>query len=125
MTNRIKLTERELSIMHVFWEMGESTIADVHERLNERGDDLAYTSVATMVRILEEKDALEKTKSKRPFLYRALYEFKDVSKTIVDDLVERVFGGSRRKLLVQLAEDEKLSKKEMAAIKKLLEEKGK
>lgn len=110
--------------MHVFWERGELTIADVHERLNEQGDDLAYTSVATIVRILEEKKVLKKTKSKRPFLFCAQYDFKDVSKNIVDDLVERLFGGSRRKLLVQLAEDEELSKQEMAAIKKLLERKG-
>lgn len=107
--------------MHVFWERGELTIADVHEQLREQGNDLAYTSVATIVRILEDKKVIEKTKSKRPFVYRALFDFKDVSKNIVDDMVERLFGGSRRKLLVQLAEDEKLSKQEMAAIRKLLE----
>ncbi len=122
MGKRIKLTERELSIMHVFWEREETTIADVHEELNRQGNELAYTSVATIVRILEEKGILEITRAKRPFHYRALFNFQDVSRNLVDDLVDRVFGGSRRRLLVLLVEDEKLSRKEIAALKKLLEE---
>lgn len=121
MGSKIKLTERELSIMHVFWDRGEATIAEVHEEINRQGNDLAYTSVATIVRILEEKEILEITRDKRPFLYRPLFDFQHVSKNIVDDLIDRLFGGSRRKLLVQLAKDEKLSKKEMAALRKLLE----
>ncbi len=92
MSKRIKLTERELSIMQVLWEQGEATIADVHEMLNSQGNDLAYTSVATIVRILEEKGILENTRDKRPFLYRALYDFKHVSKNIVDDMIDRLFG---------------------------------
>lgn len=125
MSSDIILTERELSIMHVFWEMGQATIADAHETLKEQGDDLAYTSVATIVRILEEKGVLEITRDKRPFLYRPLYDFRQMSKTIVDDIIDRLFDGSRSKLLVQLVEDEALSKKEVAAIKKLLEERKK
>lgn len=125
MGNNIKLTDRELSIMHVFWERGEATIAQVHEELNRLGNELAYTSVATIVRILEEKEIIERTKDKRPFLYRALYDFEHVSGNIVEDLVDRLFGGSRRKLMVQLAEKEKLSKKELAALKKLLSEDSK
>ncbi len=122
MGKRIKLTERELSIMHIFWEREETTIADVHVELNRQGNELAYTSVATVVRILEEKGILEITRAKRPFYYRPLFNFQDVSRNLVDDLVDRVFGGSRRRLLVQLVEDEKLSRKEIAALKKLLEE---
>lgn len=120
MSDKVKLTERELSIMHVFWEREEATIADVHDQLNGQGNDLAYTSVATIVRILEDKGVLEITKNKRPFRYRPVLGFKQVSRNIVDDLVNRLFGGSRSKLLAHLAEDEELSEKEIAAIKKLL-----
>ena len=118
-----ELTERELEIMHVFWEAGELTPADVRERLASEGRDLAYTTVATLVRILLEKGFIEQTNQERPFRYRPVRSFKDVSRNLVRDLVERVFGGSREQLLVHLVEDKKLTKKERELLEKVLKEK--
>ena len=65
-----ELTERELEVMHVFWTRGESTVADVRDVLAESGLDRAYTTIATLVRILTDKGFLVQTNEERPFSYR-------------------------------------------------------
>ena len=117
-----ELTERELEIMHIFWESGEMTAQEVRNQLAASGRDLAYTTVATLVRILLDKDFLTQTHDVRPFRFQPARSFEDVSGSLIRDLVERVFGGSREQLLLRLM-DERLTAKERAAIKKLLREK--
>jgi predicted transcriptional regulator len=118
-----ELTQRELEIMHLFWRHGELTAAAVRDRLAADGRDLAYTTVATLVRILMEKGFLKPSNDHRPFIYRPLRTFEDVSGSLLSDLVERVFGGSRSQLLVRLMEERKLSAKERQALEDLLREK--
>jgi predicted transcriptional regulator len=117
-----ELTERELEVMHVFWSRGESTVADIRDRLIESGRDLAYTTVATLVRILTEKGFLEQTNTERPFAFRPIRSFDDVSGNLIKDLVHRVFGGSREKLLVKLLDGRKLTAKERALLESILRE---
>ncbi len=115
-----ELTERELEIMHVFWKRGDQTAQQVRDALAETGLDLAYTTVATLVRILVEKSFLEQLLGDRPFVYRPLRSFEDVSRRLVGDLVDRVFAGSREQLLVRLLEQKKLTAKERAALEAIL-----
>ncbi|MBC8872565.1 MAG: BlaI/MecI/CopY family transcriptional regulator [Planctomycetes bacterium] len=117
-----ELTERELEIMHVFWNQGELTAAEVRDRLAKSGRDLAYTTVATLIRILTEKGFLKQANMTRPFLYRAIRSFEDVSGRLVVDLVQKVFGGSREQLLIRLMEQEKLTAKERKALEAILKE---
>jgi predicted transcriptional regulator len=117
-----ELTERELEVMHVFWERGESTVADVRDQLSAAGRDLAYTTVATLVRILMEKGFLEQTHDERPFRYCPRRSFEDVSGRLLSDLVKRVFGGSREALLIRLVEQRKLTPKERALLEDVLKE---
>jgi predicted transcriptional regulator len=120
-----ELTERELEVMHVFWsgKPGRTwAIADIREALEEAGRDLAYTTVATLVRILTEKEFLEQTNSERPFAYRSLRSFDEVSQTLLGDLIEKVFGGSREKLLLRLVDQKKLSKRERTVLESILRE---
>jgi predicted transcriptional regulator len=119
-----ELTERELEVMHVFWARGESTVAEARDTLAGSGRDLAYTTVATLVRILAEKGFLEQTTDERPFQYRPVRSFEDVSGSLVGDLVDRVFRGSREQLLVRLLEQRKLSAKERSVLKSILREKN-
>ncbi len=119
-----ELTERELEVMHVFWGGGESTVAEVRDKMAESGRDLAYTTVATLVRILTEKGFLEQTTAERPFRFRSVRSFEDVSGSLVGDLVERVFRGSREQLLLRLLEQRRLSAKERAVLETILREKG-
>ena len=118
-----ELTERELEIMHVFWRREDLTVADVRDQLEAGGRSLAYTTVATLVRILMEKGFVEQTNRERPFTYRPIRSFEDVSGRIVGDLVQRVFAGSREQLLVRLMEQKKLTAKERALLEEILREK--
>jgi predicted transcriptional regulator len=118
-----ELTERELEIMHIFWKHGEVTAADVRDHLAEQGRDLAYTTVATLVRILVEKGFLKATNDQRPFSYRPLRTFEDVSGSLLTDLLDRVFGGSRRQLLIRLMEEHDLTAKDREILKRILKEK--
>lgn len=107
-----ELTERELEIMQVFWDHGEQTPQDVRDRLAEAGRDLAYTTVATLVRILLEKGFVRQTCDERPFRYEPARSFEEVSGNLVKDMVRRVFRGSVTKLLVSLLEQAPLTTKE-------------
>lgn len=118
-----ELTQRELEVMHVFWAHGQSTVADVRDRLAAAGRELAYTTVATLVRILSEKGFLEQTNTERPFQFRPVRSFEEVSGSLLGDVVERVFRGSREQLLVRLLEDRKLTAKERAVLDAILREK--
>jgi BlaI family penicillinase repressor len=115
-----ELTERELEIMHAFWKSGERTVQEVRDELAAAGLDRAYTTVATLVRILDEKGFLTKTNEERPFRFRAARSYEEVSGRLLDDLVDKVFGGSSELLLVRLMEQQKLSDKERALLESIL-----
>ena len=97
-----ELTERELELMHVFWQGDEMTAADAREKLADSGVDRAYVTIANLVRILVEKGFLQATNDARPFVYEAIRSFDDVSGSFIVDVMKRVFGGSREKMLAQL-----------------------
>ena len=94
----------------------------MREQLAAAGRDLAYTTVATLVRILVDKGYLRQTNHQRPFTYRPLRTFRDVSKRIVGDVVNRVFHGSRKELLLQLMEDDELTDAEREILERLVQE---
>ena len=117
-----ELTERELEVMQVFWRRGDSTVAQVRDELAAGGQDLAYTTVATLIRILTDKSFLRQTNDERPFVYEPIRSFEDVSRSLVDHLLTRVFGGSREKLLVSLLGRQRLTKKERTMLEEILRE---
>ena len=117
-----ELTERELEIMHVFWKRGPLTAAVVREHLAKQGRDLAYTTVATLVRSCVDKGFLQPTNDQRPFTYQSLRSFDEVSRSLLADLLERVFSGSRKQLLIRLIEEEELSAKERELLENILKE---
>jgi predicted transcriptional regulator len=114
------LTERELEVMHVFWALGEATAAEVREALARSGTDLAYTTVATLVKIVAEKGFVAQTNQERPFRYRPVRSYEDVSRRLLGDVLQRVFRGSREQLLVRLLEERRLSARERALLKQVL-----
>jgi BlaI family transcriptional regulator, penicillinase repressor len=120
---QMELTERELEVMHVFWQGNEMTAAAARDELAGRGIDRAYVTVANLVRILVDKGFLEATNDERPFRYRPRRSFDDVSRRFVADLVKRVFHGSREQLLIKLLDGRgRLSAKERALLKQILKE---
>lgn len=116
-----ELTERELEVMQVFWDRGESTAADVREALAELGRDLAYTTVATLVRILLEKEFLAQTTTARPFRFIPARTYEEVSGSMLGDMVQKVFAGSRMTLLMRLFEQKKLTPAEQIRLREILE----
>lgn len=86
-----ELTERELEVMHIFWEQGAMTAASAREQLSQKQRDLTYTTVATLVRILHEKGFLIQKNDERPFVYEASQPYETVSKRLLNDVIDRVF----------------------------------
>ena len=116
-----KLTDAELEIMHVLWELDDATVREVHERLNQRRA-LAYTTVMTMMNILEEKGHLTRHKQGRAYRYEPVRPKSQVISGMVDDFVGKVFEGSARPLVLGLVKDRKLSEKDLEEIARLIKE---
>jgi len=105
-------TPQELEIMKAVWDRGTATVRDVYEALlAERR--IAYTTVMTMMNVLERKGHLRKRADGRTFVYEPSRSKKDALGSLVRDFVTRVFDGSAEPLLVHLVEDEHLSDKEV------------
>jgi BlaI family transcriptional regulator, penicillinase repressor len=112
------LTEQELEIMKVIWERDRVTVRDVYEALLERRK-VAYTTVMTMMKILEQKGFLKKSQEDRAYLYRPAQAKRQVIGAMVKDFVNRVFNGSAEPLLVHLVEEHHLSQKDLEEIARL------
>jgi BlaI family penicillinase repressor len=109
------LTGQELEIMKIVWERDKATVRDVYEALLERRK-VAYTTVMTMMKILEQKKYLKKTLAERAFVYRPAQPKRQVIGAMVREFVNRVFNGSAEPLLVHLVEEHGLSPKDLAEI---------
>jgi predicted transcriptional regulator len=116
-----KLTDTELEIMHVVWELDGGTVRQVHEILNQQRP-LAYTTVMTMMNILEEKGHLMRRKEGRAYRYQPVRPKSQVISGMVDDFVGRVFEGSAAPLVVSLVKDKKISKKDLDEIARMIRE---
>ncbi|MFN8091813.1 MAG: BlaI/MecI/CopY family transcriptional regulator [Vicinamibacteria bacterium] len=116
------LTPQELEIMKAVWARGAATVRDVYESILERRR-IAYTTVMTMMNVLEKKGHLRKKEEGRSFVYRPTKPQRQVVRSMVREFVERVFGGDAAPLLAHLVEEEKLTGEELDALAKRIEEK--
>ncbi len=115
------LTPQELAIMKVVWSLPKATVRDVYEALRVKRP-VAYTTVMTMMRILEEKGYLKKTMVDRAHVYKASKPRQQVVGAMVRDFVERVFDGAPGSLLLHLAKDGGLTDKQRKIVKQLMDE---
>jgi BlaI family penicillinase repressor len=113
------LTDQELEIMKVVWDRETVTVRDVYEELLEKRK-VAYTTVMTMMNILEQKGHLVKTQEDRAYLYRSSKPRNQVIRGMVREFVNRVFNGSAEPLLLHLVEDRKLSEKDIEEMRTLI-----
>jgi BlaI family penicillinase repressor len=114
------LTPQELAIMKVVWRLEKATVRDVYEALREHRN-IAYTTVMTMMKILEEKGYLRKSQADRAHVYRPSRPRQQVVGAMVRDFVDRVFDGAAGGLLLHLAGDRRLSKAERDRIRELID----
>ena len=112
------LTVLELAIMKVVWRLGRATVRDVYTALLDTRH-IAYTTVMTMMNILETKGYLKKEKQDRAYQYRSARAERTVISSMVREFVNRVFNGSAEPLLVHLVEEHHLSPKDLEEIARL------
>jgi BlaI family penicillinase repressor len=109
------LTPHELEIMKLVWDREEATVRAVYEALRARRR-IAYTTVMTMMNVLERKGHLRKRAEGRSFVYRPARPRRQVLRAMVRDFLDRVFGGSAQPLLVHLLEEKQLSERDLEAL---------
>jgi len=118
------LTGQELAIMKVVWRRDTMTVRDVYEELRSTRH-IAYTTVMTMMNILETKGYLKKEKVDRAYTYRSARAERTVIASMVREFVNRVFDGASRPLLAHLVEDGRLDEEERRELMRLIDEAGK
>jgi BlaI family penicillinase repressor len=115
---RITFTDRELDVMAVLWERGSATVAEMRERMP---DDLAYTTVLTILRTLEEKGHVGHRGEGKAHRYFPLVERRVAGRSALTRLIETVFNGSPELLLTQLVSDRELTEEQLKRIRKLMD----
>ena len=114
------LTEAELRIMNVLWDKGSATVHEVLQALPSK-PNLAYTSVLTIIRILETKGYVKHVKDKRAHIYLPKIDREDATRFEVRHLVSRFFGNSHERLLLNILEESSIDAEELARVRELLE----
>jgi len=115
------LTEAELRLMKILWQRGESAVNDLVAAMPD-GETLAYNSVLTTVRILEQKGYVEHRQEGRAFVYRPCVAEDEASRSEVRHLMGRFFGNSRERLLLSLLGDDEISAEELQRLKDAIRE---
>jgi predicted transcriptional regulator len=114
------LTEAELRLMDVLWQKGRATVAEVTEALPP--PPLAYNTVLTTMRILEQKGYVSHQEEGRAYVYQPLIQRDDAAKSAVGQLVSRFFGNKSAALALRLVEEQRPSDDELKRLKKLIEQ---
>jgi predicted transcriptional regulator len=113
-------TAGELEILRVLWRCGPSTVRDVHEALRERR--VGYTTVLKLLQIMTEKGLVKRDESQRAHVYEARVPQEQTETQLVRDLVDRAFGGSPGRLVMQALSSRKATPEERDRIRRLLDE---
>ena len=113
-----KPTDAELGILNVLWERGPSTVRQVAEAL---GREAGYTTVLKLLQIMTEKGLVTRDEASRTHVYAAAFSEDQTQRQLVSDLLERAFGGSAAKLVLQALAANRSTPEELAEIRKLLD----
>jgi BlaI family transcriptional regulator, penicillinase repressor len=116
----IILTRQELKIMKVIWELGAATVKEVCGAISQKRAT-AYTTILTLMGILEEKGALIHSRAGRAYLYKPLLTRQHATRNHVNDLLARFFDGSPEKLIANIVENEIKAPEHLGTVKDLLE----
>jgi predicted transcriptional regulator len=118
----VAFTERELDIMAVLWDRGPSTVAEVREALSGQRHDLAYNTVLTLLRILEDKRHVDHKEEGRAHRFRAVVKRKEAGASALTRTLNRLFGGSAEALVTQLVQQRGLSKEDLKSLRRVVDE---
>ena len=113
----------QLLIMQVLWEKKRATAREITDAINEL-EAIAHSTVQTLLRGLEEKGAVNHEAEGRTFVFFPLVEEKEFKRSATRDLIERVFGGNAATLMAHLLNDDKVSRKEIDEIRRMIKDRG-
>jgi BlaI family penicillinase repressor len=119
-----RLGDLQLRIMKVLWGRGEATVAEVLDALRDHSD-LAYTTMATMLRKMETRGLVSHRAEGRSFIYQPKVASEDVSRSMADHLVDRLFAGSLTEVVNHLLTTREVSREELSQLEKLITERRK
>ena len=114
-------TDAELAILRVLWERGPSTVREVHDALSQTHDS-GYTTVLKLMQIMTDKGLVDRDESQRAHVYASRLGEQRTQRQLIGDLVERAFGGSPAKLVMQALSANKASAEDLSAIRNLLDQ---
>jgi predicted transcriptional regulator len=114
-------TDAELAILRVLWERGASTVREIHDALSS-SQDTGYTTVLKLLQIMTDKGIVVRDESQRAHVYAAAETEQRTQRKLIGDLMDRAFGGSPSKLVVQALSASKASAEELTAIRQLIEQ---
>ena len=113
-------TKMELAILRVLWDKGPGSVREIQSRLSATRET-GYTTALKMLQIMTEKGLVERDETVRPQIYRARYSQEKTQRQLLQDLVQRAFGGSVKALVMQAISTKKSSPEDLEAIEKLLD----
>jgi BlaI family transcriptional regulator, penicillinase repressor len=119
-----RLGDLQLKIMKVFWQRGECAVSDVFSEISKERD-LAYTTIATMLRKMEARGLITHRADGRTFIYRAAVDEQSVTSNMSEHLLDRLFEGSLSDLVCHLLQTRDVSRDELVKIEKLIAERKK
>ena len=119
-TKQHRPTKLELTILRVLWEKGPGSVREIQARLSE-SRETGYTTALKMLQIMTEKGLVDRDESVRPQIYRAKFSQEKTQKQLLQDLIQRAFGGSVKALVMQAVSTKKSSPEDLDDIEKLLD----
>jgi BlaI family penicillinase repressor len=123
-TKHLEPTRSELEILQVLWEIGPSTVRDVHTELQKQ-KDVNYTTTLKLMQIMADKGILARNESQMKHVYRAAEDEQKTKDRLLEKFVDSMYKGSASKLVMRLLGNKKTSKEDLAAIKEMLDKLGK
>ena len=125
MSKQPRPTDGELEILRVLWQSGPATVREVHEVLCRTKPSTGYTTVLKLMQIMADKALVTRDEKSRAHVYRARIPQEQTQRQLVGDLLDRVFGGSSARLVMQALSSKKASADEIAEIRRILDDYGK
>src|SRR5688500_4936765 len=115
-------TERELQALKVLWQLGQATVREITAAINERGDDLAYTTVLSLLQVMEQKGLVGHEAAGKVYSYFPRVQREAVFRQLAKGFLDRVFDGAMEEYLVHALEARRLSAEELSRLEQLIAE---
>jgi predicted transcriptional regulator len=113
-------TERELQALKILWQAGEATVRQVYDALNQRGETLAYTTVLSLLQVMEQKDLVGHTVAGKSYTYFAKVQRESTFRSLAKGFLDTVFDGAMDEYLIHALESRKLSADELARLEQMI-----